>query len=302
MLTELPEKWKLKCKNKQEQEIFVEWVEINKQTTSNYRLQNLVDFLFHYPAINGNTHTSSTNHPDYTEISFEDFKRLVLKEEKMEILKEDQKVELFGISYTVERAPNGEYFLEGGPKSNCQMFEDAGIGRTSKVQFQEKILGYQKGGGFPQCKSLEDLTKLVQAIKDYKMNKKIIGYKAPMDLFEGEVKKGTIYNGNPKEASSQKPNTYWIKDNFSTKYNLPKEIVETWEPVYESQKLNKVGVHDVSYLNKTTVKIGCTEYTKSQLKGAEMLLETKNIKYIMCDDDTKIDIGIIRQLIQGLES
>lgn len=58
---------------------------------------------------------------------------------------------------------------------------------------------------------------------------KIIGYKTPFDLYGGEIKKETIYiNAFNKN--------YYIpsdRENDSDCITLPKEIVETWEPVYE---------------------------------------------------------------------
>lgn len=67
-------------------------------------------------------------------------------------------------------------------------------------------------------------------LKPQSMEKKIIGYKAPMDLFKGRIKKGAIFNK-------------YSTDNF-VMYNekhmtsgIATEIVETWEPVYE--KLEK---------------------------------------------------------------
>lgn len=64
------------------------------------------------------------------------------------------------------------------------------------------------------------------------MDKKIKGYKAPYVMFEGEVKKGDLY---------EKANVRWFyrpekhsNGNIDKEdLYLPSEIVETWEPVYE---------------------------------------------------------------------
>ena len=66
-----------------------------------------------------------------------------------------------------------------------------------------------------------------------KMNKKIIGYICPQDLFDGEVPKGTIYEMNAAKTSYVRKNEGY--------YNLPKEIVESWEPVYAQEKIVSVG-------------------------------------------------------------
>jgi len=60
----------------------------------------------------------------------------------------------------------------------------------------------------------------------------IIGYKAPMGLFKDKIKENTLYLKNDWERD-----TYYPKDFSKTSpYILPKEIVETWEAVYEETK------------------------------------------------------------------
>lgn len=66
------------------------------------------------------------------------------------------------------------------------------------------------------------------------MINKIIAYKAPIDLYNGAIPKGTLY----KPIASNKNVVYAAvnSDNKpidSGRTNLPKEIVEQWVPVYE---------------------------------------------------------------------
>jgi len=56
---------------------------------------------------------------------------------------------------------------------------------------------------------------------------KIIGYKAPFDLFNGYIKKGHLFI-----EWSRKHYYSAVNENVSN-YSLPKEIVETWEPEFE---------------------------------------------------------------------
>lgn len=56
-------------------------------------------------------------------------------------------------------------------------------------------------------------------------NRKIIGYISPMDLYDGVIKKGDVF-----VIFEGSPNKYVCNHKF-----LPKEIVETWEPVYENK-------------------------------------------------------------------
>lgn len=66
--------------------------------------------------------------------------------------------------------------------------------------------------------------------KSGKMDKKIIGYKTPYDLWNGAIKTGDIYQANDADTA------YYNKRGL---YSMPKEIVETWEPVYEEKKIVK---------------------------------------------------------------
>lgn len=63
------------------------------------------------------------------------------------------------------------------------------------------------------------------------MNKfKIIGYKCPTDLWDGQIKKGTLYVTNKDLV-----NNYTIESDFDDRsYCIPKEIVKNWEPVCEN--------------------------------------------------------------------
>jgi hypothetical protein len=74
----------------------------------------------------------------------------------------------------------------------------------------------------------ERLNNSIKAIKkEDNMEKVIIAYKAPMDLFCGQVKKGEVYvMGEMGMAHPERINCHYV----------PKEIVKTWEPVYEEVK------------------------------------------------------------------
>ena len=59
------------------------------------------------------------------------------------------------------------------------------------------------------------------------MEKEIIGYKTPYDMYGGQVKKGDIWTLNRYD------NGYQSNVNVT---DLPKEIVEQWEKVYKEEK------------------------------------------------------------------
>lgn len=91
--------------------------------------------------------------------------------------------------------------------------------------------------------------------------RKIIGYKAPFDLYGG-IKKGNLFT---KDHS--------IKWGYRHKnsYCIPDEIVETWEPVYEEEKLEVKYIHtlqcsDKSYLIAITTNIEPSQEIVDKIK------------------------------------
>lgn len=149
------------------------------------------------------------------------------------------------------------------------------------------------GGPFPHSSPInfKDFTEITLeqfkqfVLKEPVMKKKIIGYKAPIDLFGGDVKKDTIYKPTSSHPTPQ-PKFCPVDDSnkpicgFS--YDLPKEIVETWEPVYEEEY--KVG--DWVYIIQA--RIGAT--------GANdrvgMIVNEEGTAGISCDHPSGIKVKI----------
>lgn len=74
-----------------------------------------------------------------------------------------------------------------------------------------------------------------------KMNQEIIGYKAPMDLFGGNVKKGTLYTPhNDDDTSVGWSPIQYIDGHTRRSLIVPEEIVKQWEPVYKENKTDVV--------------------------------------------------------------
>lgn len=86
------------------------------------------------------------------------------------------------------------------------------------------------------------------------MDKKIVGYKCPTDLFNGKVKKGTIY----KEYKLG-DNIYMCPEGKSSSESLAPEIVETWEAVFagEEKKTIKVGTKQLEVVVHKDGKCEC---------------------------------------------
>ncbi len=68
------------------------------------------------------------------------------------------------------------------------------------------------------------------AIEQGMIVEKIIGYKAPYDMFLGEIKKDEVF---VKWGSNS---TYVSEQDKRKAHQVPNEIVEKWEPVYEENK------------------------------------------------------------------
>lgn len=109
--------------------------------------------------------------------------------------------------------------------------------------------------------TFEQFEKYVLKSKESKDMKKIIGYKTPFDLFNGEVKAGFIY-----KPLASKNNKYYAPVNFEGRVglshlNLPKEIVEQWEPVYEETS-KELYFGKVKFTIKKGDNFATTEYGK----------------------------------------
>jgi hypothetical protein len=65
-------------------------------------------------------------------------------------------------------------------------------------------------------------------------NKEIVGYICPMDLFAGNIPKGTLYTKKLKGENGYSPEN-WL--DRADAYYLPNEIVELWEPAYAKKEV-----------------------------------------------------------------
>jgi len=149
---------------------------------------------------------------------------------KTDILKLGDKVNLYGTKYIVDIAV-GEYYLQSPTNNNSACFTKAKIS-TSKTDFQEEVLGYRGDGDFPMCKTLEDLTKFVDAIRDYKAEVK--------EDKSIELKLDTWYVNKSKSQYIYKAkdnnNTGFVDGNFRT--GLFCEAIDwievtDFKPIYE---------------------------------------------------------------------
>jgi hypothetical protein len=111
----------------------------------------------------------------------------VVKNDDFETLKDNQQITLFNREYEVRNML--EKWWLSCRESNSIIFKDAGI--EYKFAFQKEILGYcdqSSSSEFPECETAKDLTKLVNAIKNYKKQTQSI----KIDSYEVEIVSRTI--------------------------------------------------------------------------------------------------------------
>lgn len=125
--------------------------------------------------------------------------------------------------------------------------------------------------------TFEEFKKYILDTTDMK-DKKIIGYKAPVDMYSGGVQKGHLFVTNASD--SYKPQGE-VSTLLERELVMPSSIVETWEPVYEDDKI-MLGKWEVKFNSNKTVSIGCSgsekTYVRGDVEAIQRVLQLPNIK------------------------
>jgi hypothetical protein len=194
----LPEKWAISIKDDKDGQEVCDWLNKNKQINAHYNLPAIAiqNFIIHYPAYCDNTHILKCVQKGYTEIDFETFRKITNMSKEIEL-----KVGLVILNENKDKLVITEIYKN----DIYYKFNNYGIVHQP-IDFVKNM--FNKG------------------YWSVEKERKIKGYKAPMDLYGGKVKKGDLYiqEGN--------------KDYYNTNkaFSLPKELVETWEAVYEDEE------------------------------------------------------------------
>ena len=113
--------------------------------------------------------------------------------------------------------------------------------------------------GIMQAHFKEHIIELIQ-----EKPRKIIGYKVPFDMYNGDWKKGdVVFLGN---------SSYYCLDEL---YTIPAEIAETWKPVYDEPKV-MIGECEVKEVKEQVFKL---ELTREEL---ETLISANASAYLKC--------------------
>ncbi len=94
----------------------------------------------------------------------------------------------------------------------------------------------------------------------------LIGFKAPFDLFKGRIKAGSVFTEYSSEGF-----VMYNKDHMTS--GVPTEIVETWEPVFEEEKIEFEGYTAEFIDNNSAVKFGCQFFTREEVEQVRKLLK-----------------------------
>lgn len=130
--------------------------------------------------------------------------------------------------------------------------------------------------------------------------KKIIGYLAPYDLYNGKIKTGQLYKLSCPE------NGYMPSIPGGANYNVAAEIVEKdWIPYYEEEKNyidNIRKIHEIIFLDKDTIKIDHVKYSKNDLKSLYHMLCFGQMKHVTFgENEYYINSDFLLKIINKLD-
>lgn len=231
----------------------------------------------------------------YTEITFEQFQKYVLKLNNMSNFPKDN----FGIRTDgCETSKKiGEWFIRNGYNRNGLTFSNA----STKPATVYYVLEDKR----VHCAYESDLPLSVKTIFDGAQmdldgkgpSKKIVGYKAPTDLWGGSIKKGMIF----RKAAA--PNDSYTTDQVTMSNNIPKELAETWEPVYEEEKIVIAGYEAKleRHVDGDAIAFGCQKVRQPQLEFLKSLLSVKEGEFKLTSKGEEITVKTIDSLINMLK-
>lgn len=269
-LTKLPKKW---CINKYYREV-AEYAK-ERFNDSSYVTQTESTY-WHFPK-KGYCCTSSYKYDGYTEITFEDFKRLVLKE-KTQTMKEtkwkigdklpitSKRVKYHYSSWTSTQYNKGWYTLDILDSNNQKI--------TGFIKYNKIDCAIIDKDTYIPITELDRIYPNLKQNNTMKKNKVIIGYNIKDGFYKGDIAQALDTSSAPVN------NTYWMSSNGSV-YDkaITLKVLNLWfEPVYgEEIKLPKILNYQGTEQGNLIV-YGCRTFFKSQYKELYKLMTTFGIK------------------------
>jgi hypothetical protein len=241
---------------------------------------------------------------DYTEITFEEFKKYVLKQDYIYTIEDLKNGKCAVINDgTIEELDKVLSTAEGKPCNRVYI-----IRNTSKYYWNQD--GYFWGNQRENKYNLPTQS-VKEFIKQINMNKEIFGYKLVKEKYKESVKK--ILNA-PKFPLESSPKLLDFKID-SEWYYLLKEagVLDLWfEPVYKEDKtLPKINGYQgelIDDLNGYFIKYGCATFNIqfiNELHGLigrnKVLFGNKDIKSIKLNSDVEITTEQIKQIYEYIQ-
>lgn len=224
------------------------------------------------------------------EITYEQFKQYVLKEPmntKIKYTKQDWIDGKCAIKGDVNKKDKTNKFFKECSKSNPNAYFNS----VYYISSMTKPGIYNAQDSNPSNLPVVDIDDLIEE----EVTKKLVGYKCPLDINTCQIKKGNILYERELEfsnfyAKGKTPHGETLLKNY-----LPKEIVETWEAVYEEDI--KIGGYQVKF-SKDKLEFNNTIFKKNELEVLEEVLSDNNQIGITLKG-IKVDLNLLKKLIEN---
>jgi hypothetical protein len=129
------------------------------------------------------------------------------------------------------------------------------------------------------------LKKLLTHFRNKPMEKTILGYECPMDLYGGKIKKGQVIKVKTTERYK---NTVAVYDETALFELLPLELVLTWKPIYVEDELflDDEKTIEIQVINKDAIRFDWVVYDRyafdkicilSELQGIDVYIHNHKI-------------------------
>lgn len=203
-MTNLPKYWAVLCPR--DYETNIGWKQVIQYLETQYGHKWRGDVAGCYYGYDGGTSFKGTTYR-FDPMDFHNKVTILTIEEFLSCIKNDTKWCVRG-GYELSN-----YFRENGVRENEDLFGD------NANAYYFKLDGKWTLDNIP-------IGRIITVKELKQMEKKIKGYKAPTDLWGGDIKKGTLFT-----KCTDIRNNYSVND--IAHYRIASEIVETWEPEYE---------------------------------------------------------------------
>tara|TARA_R110000868_G_scaffold22009_1_gene90804 strand:+ start:1152 stop:2027 length:876 start_codon:yes stop_codon:yes gene_type:complete len=215
----------------------------------------------------------------YTEITFEQFKEHVMK------IKEEFPKDDFGV---IVESMNGKEIIKYLiSKGFTNEYNYAGYNLNGEgyciPNYSKTIHCFSVSHSIRNIYTLEQLKQLDN---NNMKEKEILGYKAPYDMYEGKLKKGVLVKEFPQPHMNKAYGIPGENGFFDQNILIPKEIAQTWEPVYKSSEV-------IITINNVVINIKgdkmCAEGRKCDIKWLRAIRELFNKRTSLGVWDSKVE-------------